>query len=78
MKVYIVFQISDIADILKVYDIEAAYSIIQAVLADLNIDFNRRDRREVNTLESYADSDESKNQQMEAVWRKKREVRKPT
>ena len=78
MKVYIVFQISDIADILKVYDIEAAYSIIQAVLVDPNIDFNRRDRREVNTLESYADSDESKNQQMEAVWRKKREVRKPT
>ena len=79
MKVHIVFQIPDITDILKVNDIEAVYSIIQAVLADhLNIDFNRRDRREVNTLDSDADSEKSKNQQMKAVWRKKREVRKPT
>ena len=78
MKVHIVFQIPDITDILKVNDIEAVYSIIQAVLADRNIDFNRRDRREVNTLDSDADSDKSKNQQMKAVWRKKRGVRKPT
>ena len=78
MKVHIVFQLPDITDILKVNDIEAVYSIIQTVLANLNIDFNRRDRREVNTLDSDADSDKSKNQQMKAVWRKKREVRKPT